>query len=156
MLEKLVGKMSLDILFEGFNSADWQTCLDSRHDSADEFVYVLTVRREDQQIPFYVGQTKSLQKRMWDYKQKYFTASTDFRVGEAIAYIAAQENCEIVVKYKGYKNSKSEEKRPIRDLQLLGLRLLNNFGGYDYAVCNPETERAAIHSFCKMALSHVG
>jgi hypothetical protein len=143
--------MRLDELLKDFETMNWQMCLDALRDSTDEYVYVFIFRRGDLCIPFYVGQTKRLLNRMWDYKEKHFKAPTDFRVGEAIAHLLDQEGCSVDVKYKRCFGSEIEEARLVRNLQLVGFRLLNGFG-YKYKSSNPETERNAIHGFCKIAL----
>jgi hypothetical protein len=49
------------------------------------FVYVLLwVSGDDEEIPFYVGETQSIWGCLNDYYWAQFQAPTDFRVGEAI------------------------------------------------------------------------
>ena len=103
--------------------------------------------------PFYVGQTKRLANRMDDYLDPSFYAATDFKVGEAANYLRHAKGLRIFVRHTRSQDSLKDEKEVIRELQLAGVRLLNDFVGYDYHKADKRQERADIHRFCDVLLS---
>ena len=114
--------------------------------------YVLCWESQGQAIPFYVGQTENLSIRMMDYRAGQFAAPTDFRVAEAIRYFRDMK-CEIGLRYKPSANPRSDERTTIRKLQLCGVRLLNEFLGYDWKAKDRKQEEAeAIRKFCAVLI----
>jgi nitric oxide synthase oxygenase domain/subunit len=91
---------------------------------------------------------------MADYQYKHFAASTDFKVGEAIAYLKSN-GCTIRVFWEALgdePNVRRVERRRIRDFQLSGYHLHNSFNSYDYAAADQHTELQEIQLFCDMLL----
>jgi hypothetical protein len=58
-------------------------------------LYVICWVNNEQEVPFYVGETGRLNERTDDYCVKQFGAATDFRVGEAICYIGDEWNSKL-------------------------------------------------------------
>ena len=117
------------------------------------YVYVLFwTTLEGSNIPFYVGQTKRLRNRMWDYCEAQFSACTDFRVGEAVKYLR-EKGHRVTVGYKTSDHPRIEERSIIRELQVSGPRLINGLVAYDHAGCTKEEERRFIQRFCDLILS---
>jgi hypothetical protein len=102
----------------------------------------------EQEVPFYVGETGRLNERMDDYCVKQFGAATDFRVGEAICYIRDEWKFTIVVRYKPSSDRKKEEYLIVRNLQTSGVRLLNDLLSYNYKHADKQDEREAVRKFC--------
>ena len=98
--------------------------------------------------PFYVGQTRRLAAPMEDYDDGSFYAPTDFRVCEAARYLREAKQCRILVRYKRSARPRKDEHALIRDLQLKGIRLLNEFVSYAYRTANRRQERGYLRRFC--------
>ena len=98
--------------------------------------------------PFYVGQTRRLAARMEDYGAGSFYAPTDFRVCEAARYLRDEKKCQILVRYKPSAHPREDERALIRQLQLEGIRLLNEFVGYAYRTANRRQETRYLRRFC--------
>lgn len=139
--------------FGGFTVVDFPSLTHSLPETRDGYVYVFCWIRDAISIPFYVGQTKRLAGRMNDYCLAQFSACTDFRVGEAVRYLRDSKNCRIVVRYKMSTEVRREEYSLIRELQLSGVRLLNDFSSYDYRTANEAEERTAVQRFCDVIVN---
>ena len=98
--------------------------------------------------PFYVGQTSRLAARMEDYVADSFDAPTDFRVCEAARYLREERQCRILVRYKPSRHPREDEHALIREFQLKGIRLLNEFVSYGYRTANRKQERGYLRRFC--------
>lgn len=112
-------------------------------------VYVLFYG-EDGGKPFYVGETASFISRMTDYLRATFAAATDFKVGRAVRYLAAN-NIRIRIGYEEHsdrKAARAAEDRLIRQLRDEGVPLLNDLDGYDYRTAAIEEESTRVHQFC--------
>ena len=116
-----------------------------------EAVYVIFVVHNNQELPFYVGQTNAFSRRMSDYRSANFQAVTDFKVGEAIKYFRSN-NYKIIVKYKPTNDSKNEEGELIKLLKSEGYKLLNDLPGYNYKKAEEDLERKKIINFCDQIL----
>lgn len=126
--------------FSGFTSVD--LCI--RDEQTPSFVYVILSKDETGiLIPLYVGQTKRIWGRMDDYYWASFGAATDFKVGESIRYLVAN-NHSLVVKYRPTQKPFEEERQIIERLREAGYRLLNDHEGYDYTSAVQEHEREKI------------
>jgi hypothetical protein len=110
------------------------------------FIYVLFWVRNGVEQPFYVGQTKTIWRRLDDYYWAQFQACTDFRVGEAVKYFSSK-SYSIMVKYKACTDSLKEERKVIDGLHLENRLLLNDFRSYNYRTADEEQERAALKKF---------
>lgn len=112
-----------------------------------EIVYVLFFANDgnDYEAPFYVGESSRGIGRFGDYISANFSASTDFKVGEAIRYLR-ERGFKVRIKYKEYEDRKAEERKIINILQKK-TRLLNELEGYNYTISNEAAERARLHSF---------
>jgi hypothetical protein len=115
-------------------------------------VYVLLFVMSSGEIPFYVGQTMRFTGRMDDYFWAQFTASTDFKVGEAVRYFRDELGHRIIVRHKQSSSRREEEKSIIDRLQNEGFRLLNHCPNYDYKAANEADVRKAIRSYCDTLL----
>ena len=123
-------------LLEGFTAVEFPTLEDvaSLPRGPGGFVYVISwTRAGNPEVPFYVGQTRRLSDRMWDYCEASFTACTDFRVGKAIQYLG-ERGCRIILRYKATENRHEEEYKLVRELLVIGTRLLNQVPAYDYRI----------------------
>lgn len=150
--------MNDDHLFQGFDAVEFSsvTALVSlRGRPQGGFVYAIFWRLNGIDTPFYVGQTLRLAERMGDYCWADFKAPTDFRIGEAIRYFRDIKNYSVQLKYRRSEMTMTEERFLIRSLHLLGILLLNDFGGYDYRSAQPEEERRMVHLFCEALLKNV-
>jgi len=112
-----------------------------------QIVYILYFEPEDSddKIPFYVGESSRGIGRFGDYVSAQFTASTDFKVGEAIRYLRSL-GLVVGIKYKESHCRKIEEKEFIAALRK-ETQLLNDLKGYDYKLANEDDERAKVHKF---------
>ncbi|HEY4365147.1 MAG TPA: hypothetical protein VGN17_29565 [Bryobacteraceae bacterium] len=116
------------------------------------FVYILFAVTESTQIPFYVGQTSRLWGRLDDYYWAQFSASTDFRIGEAIRHLGTKAH-RVVVKYKHSEEPRREEAEIIKGLLAEGFTLLNTLRGFDYRKSDESEERSRIQRFVEKLLS---
>jgi hypothetical protein len=144
---------ALDALLKEFTSVAWDSCSSLVPGSAGPHLYVLIVRTDSGFFPLYVGQTGRLLGRVGDYQAAQFQAPTDFRVGEAISYLAVERNRRLDFLFRQSTSPRQEEKRLIRELLLCGYTLLNFLGGFDYHDTNAADERKHVHRFCEMALN---
>ncbi len=120
------------------------------------FVYVLFWNRDSEEVPFYVGQTTRIWGRMDDYYWAMFTASTDFRVGEAVRHLSAK-GCRVIIKYKLTAEPLREEAVIIADLRAdlkaQSRELLNDHPGFDFRKASESGERRKIQDFIDGMLS---
>lgn len=79
-----------------------------------------------------------------------FSASTDFKVGEAVKYLR-QRGLRVVVKFKESLDRKGEEKRILQHLRGT-FRLLNDLKGYRYGSADANGERLKIQQFIDQIL----
>jgi len=118
-------------------------------------VYALGVESKSQFVPLYVGQTTNLLRRISEYLNPDFDATTDFTVGKAIERI--KENDRIVVfKFKLSESPREEEKRYTqRTEKEITRELLNRWKGrtYDYNKTNPKEVEKQIKTWVKDFLS---
>ena len=112
------------------------------------FVYVFFMEKRRKVRPFCVGQTRRLAGRMEDYDDGSFYAPTDFRVCEAARYLEEEKQCRILVRYRLSAGPRKDEHALIRELQLGGIRLLNDFVSYDYRTANMRQEKGYLRRFC--------
>ena len=103
-------------------------------------------------VPFHVGQTGRLLRRIEDYQCREFGACTDFRIGEAIKYLSETRQCGIELRFKQSQKRQKGERDLIRELLLADCPLLNHLSAYDYKVANREEEIQIIARFCEMIL----
>ena len=146
------GDSDMTPTFDGFTAVDFPPLKNFAPIHADGFVYTLFWCHSGLDVPFYVGETGRLVERMNDYCVAGFRACTDFRAGEAIRYLREVKNYRIVARYKPSESRKNDEKNLIRQLLLLGVRLLNSFPSYNYRVANETDERTAIQNYCDMLI----
>jgi len=120
---------------------------------APEIVYVLGIEFKGEFAPFYVGQTSRNVGRFGDYVSAKFSASTDFKVGEAVKYFK-KRGCSVKIKFKKSDRKEKEEKN-----LLIALRkdttLLNDLRGYNYKTANENEERQKIHQFVDEFLKRI-
>ena len=130
--------------FSGFVSVDFP----AMNDQVKEFVYVLCWTGGSREVPFYVGQTTRFWGRMDDYYWAQFSACTDFRVGEAVRYLAKRGA--VAIKYKSCINSREEEKVLIE--QIGRKNLLNGLPAFDYTKSDPATERKRVQTILERTI----
>jgi hypothetical protein len=111
-------------------------------------VYVLLFVLNGLETPFYVGQTMRFSGRMDDYFWAQFTASTDFKVGEAIKHLRDNWGCQIIVRHKPSSNRLDEEKAIISELDNAGVPLLNHCPNYDYKTATEADVLKALRAYC--------
>ena len=111
-------------------------------------VYVLFFKREGSSdyVPFYVGESGRHVGRFGDYVSAKFSASTDFKVGEAVRQLR-DHGCKVIIRYKFTSNRRAEEQSIIQKLTANGLQLLNSMGGYKYLNANEHDERIRVKEF---------
>jgi len=119
-----------------------------------DIVYVLHYLRQDntEGVPFYVGESSRHVGRFGDYVSANFTASTDFKVGEAVKYLR-ENRLRVVIKYKVSNDRKGEEKSILKELRVT-FRLLNDLKGYRYGDSSEDEERLKIHQFIDQILEN--
>lgn len=113
------------------------------------FVYIFCWVNGKAEIPFYVGQTNGLLRRMNDYRLANFTACTDFCVGEAIKYLR-NKNYQIRVRYNPSPDPQRQEKVIIRRLLVCGVWLVNCLPRYEYRTDSQDDERLVVQRSCEM------
>ena len=129
--------------FEGFSTVEFPPI----NREVPGFVYVWCWINGSEEVPFYVGQTKRVWGRLDDYYWAMFSASTDFRVGEAVRYLSTK-GYRIVVKYRSSADPLKEEAEIIKSLQECDRRtLLNELGGFDYRTADEAEERRRVQQF---------
>ena len=114
-----------------------------------DIVYVLCFANpvaQTEPIPFYVGESSRHVGRIGDYVAAKFSASTDFKVGEAAKYFRTL-GFEVKVMYKESIGRKAEEKALIKSLKERSFLLLNEMEGYDYRADGEKTERKKVQNF---------
>ncbi len=90
--------------------------------------------------------------RFGDYISGKFSASTNFKVGEAVKYL--RDNVyRVVIRFDEVDNRKVEEKRILQNLRGT-FRLLNDLKGYDYNKSNERDERQNIQQFVDQILEN--
>jgi hypothetical protein len=117
------------------------------------FVYIVCWVRGDEEVPFYVGQTARMWGRLDDYYWAMFSASTDFRVGEAVRKLSTK-GYRIVVRYKSSPDPRGEERQIIDSLDKEGCRLLNKEPGFDWRNSDELKERSRIGEFVDLLLDN--
>jgi hypothetical protein len=124
------------------------------------YVYVLcwVANFLGEEVPFYVGSTDKIPRRMDNYDDAHFTSPRDFIVGTAIRYLENTKKFHVIVKYR---RSFDEEKKREADEDALrrtlasGSRLLNNFPSYVSKVPDEEKmskeveKKKEIEDFCE-------
>ncbi len=110
-----------------------------------DIVYIIGVIHKSKFFPFYIGQSSRNIGRFGDYVSAKFSASTDFKVGEAVRYLM-KKNYEVSIKYKESENKTMEESQLISNYKEK-FPLLNDLKGYDYRKSDEEDERNKIHNF---------
>lgn len=83
--------------------------------------------------------------RFGDYLSAQFSASTDFRVGEAVKYLL-NSDYKVGVKYRETQNPEEDEKELLRQLRQQ-YSMLNDLPGYNYKSSDEKKERIRIHEF---------
>ena len=114
-----------------------------------DIVYVLCFANpvaQTEPIPFYVGESSRHVGRIGDYVAAKFSASTDFKVGEAVKHFRAL-GFEVKFMYKESKDRKAEEDALIKSLEGKSFLLLNKMKGYDYRAGGEKTERKEVQNF---------
>jgi hypothetical protein len=129
--------------FEGFSTVDFPPI----NREVPGFVYVWCWINGSEEVPFYVGQTKRVWGRLDDYYWAMFSASTDFRVGEAIRYLSTK-GYRIVLKYRPSADPLREEAEILKSLDERDHRiLLNHLDGFDYRTADEAEERRRVQQF---------
>jgi len=111
-------------------------------------VYVIFFVKNNKEVPFYVGETGRFLGRVSDYLSAKPTASTDFKVGEAIKHLK-EKGYKIIIKYKPSKDRKREQNEIIKAFQNSGHSLLNELKVKKYTDkdFNENEERERIKRF---------
>jgi hypothetical protein len=87
---------------------------------------------------------------MSDYLRASFGAATDFKVGEAVRYLA-QNGIRVRVgcqEHPDRRCARAKESELIERLNSEGIPLLNNLDGYNYRAAIESDERSKVHKFC--------
>ena len=109
-------------------------------------VYVIFYTKDSiTPVPFYVGETSRPYGRIADYLSAQFSASTDFKVGEAVKYLQ-ELGFPVVLKFRKSDSRKYEEKLILDSLRCKFL-LLNDLQGYDYTIADKGIERKKVQEF---------
>jgi hypothetical protein len=118
------------------------------------FVYILYCDSGGRPLPFYVGETQAIWRRLDDYYWAQFDASTDFRVGEAVRYLHAK-GLRVMARYKPSEDRRNGERSIIGEFRAQGIELLNDLRGYDYRTAKEDEERSKIQRFIDRLISKV-
>lgn len=129
-------------LFDDFNDIEFPR--------SGDIIYVIYFRANDKNRYFYIGQSSRNIGRLGDYLSAKFSASTDFKVGEAIKYLFSI-GYKVGVKYKESKNREVDEKSLLDELRKK-YKMLNDLPGYDYQTADETIERLKIHDFVRSLL----
>jgi hypothetical protein len=125
------------------------------------YVYVLCWVADflGEEVPFYVGSTDKIPRRMDNYDDAHFTSPRDFIVGTAIRYFENTKKFHVIVKYRrsfdGEAERKAAEDALRRTLESSGSRLLNGFPYYVSKVPDPEKmsreaeKKKEVEDFCE-------
>lgn len=116
-------------------------------------IYIIGIDYGKEFIPFYIGETSRNVGRFGDYISAKFSASTDFKVGEAIKYFI-KNGYKIKIKFKKSKDRKKEEKELLSKLGKKFI-LLNDLKGYDYRYADKIKEAKKIYKFVKDLLKNL-
>jgi hypothetical protein len=135
----------------GFASIDFAGSLASIALTGDGYVYALCLALDGREIPFYIGETGRLARRMGDYVAAQFAAPTDFRVGTAAFYLA-ERGTRIIVRYKHSETRKQDEQDLIPECVIAGYHLLNCVPSYSYSTASRDAEKQKVVKFCEMLL----
>jgi len=108
-------------------------------------VYIIYLVKDANEIPIYVGESSRNIGRFGDYVSAKFSASTDFKVGEAIKYIQTF-GYNVRIKYKETLDRKIKEREILNNLRGR-FHLLNDLPGFDYSIANELDEKLKIHEF---------
>jgi hypothetical protein len=113
-----------------------------------DIIYLIGIVHNEKFIPFYIGQTSRNIGRFGDYVSAKFSASTDFKVGEAIKYLRTL-GYKILIKYKESEDRRNEEKGVINEFKQKNKTypLLNEIDGYGYTNADENSERLKIRKF---------
>lgn len=134
------------------NWEDFKTVeFEPRNADAPGFVYVVCYLSGGQPVPFYVGQTRRLNGRLDDYYWAMFSASTDFRVGEAIRYLASK-GYRVVFKYTQTATPLKDESAMLTELRQR-YHLLNDVPGFDWGTADEQVERRQVQEFVSACVS---
>ncbi len=145
------------MLFEGFDKEELLLDEDKFANlfKGEGAIYAVVCEYNANEFPIYIGQASSLKRRMGEYDQGHFSASTDFKVRAAIRHLK-KLGCRVHLKYKHDASFNDEgirlekERECIINALVHGHRLLNAFPSYNYK--NPEHKREqiqdAIEKFC--------
>lgn len=127
---------------------DWSEFEQFRFPTHSDIVYVLCYAAQDgdSPVPFYVGESSRHIGRAGDYLSAKFTASTDFKVGEAIRHLR-DLGYSVTFMYKKSSSRKADEKSLLKKLKGTGFLLLNDMRGYKYGSANAKNERENIRRF---------
>lgn len=109
-------------------------------------VYILGIKKEDEFIPFYVGQSSRNFGRFGDYISANFSASTDFKVGTAIK-LFFKKNKPVSIRYRKAIENKIEENKLISEFRINEFKLLNDISNYDYKTANQIEIESRIENF---------
>jgi hypothetical protein len=122
--------------------------------SQRNIVYVLCCsgHNESPLVPFYVGQSSRHVGRFGDYISANFSASTDFKVGEAVRYLLSV-GLQVTIKYQETENRKTDERILIETLKGDGYVLLNDLRNYDYLTADECIERERIHCYVQQIVT---
>lgn len=105
----------------------------------NDIIYVIGVLNETEFHEFYVGRSSRNIGRFGDYISSKFSASTDFKVGQAIQHLI-NRGFKVEFKYRNTLDPNSDEKELIMALN----PILNKIKGYNYNDTDDKAERSKI------------
>lgn len=110
-------------------------------------VYVLEIDLNGDSVPFYVGQSSKWWGRIGDYLAANFTASTGFKVGEAVKCFEKGGH-KVKIEFAESQSPLREKERELLFAMKKQKRiLLNDMPNYNYKKANPSQERRRINRF---------
>ncbi len=77
---------------------------------------------------------------------KNFSASTDFKVGQAVVQLRKYD-CEVLIRYKATNDRRAEEKSWIESIKKRSFQLLNRLSGYNYATAKRPDKQRRVEEF---------
>lgn len=110
-------------------------------------VYIIGIDVGEKFYPFYIGESSRSIGRFSDYISANFSASTDFKVGEAVKFFKEQ-NYIVSIKFQKSDDRKREEIELTKNYRNKYF-LLNDLVGYDYEKADVQIEKDRILNYTK-------
>ena len=99
-----------------------------------DIVYIFYAEKENDKIPFYIGESGRGIGRFGDYISAKFSASTDFKIGN-VSRLIENNGYTIIIEYDYSNDRKKREKELIQEYKSkFDNKLINGKFGYNYKI----------------------